>query len=239
MYRLGFLCSLVFRARPLPAGRVLLCAVLAVALVAWAGCGGGGPASEEELAEEDGIGEIQFVDEPTREAVPAEQVDVIGRFVQETAILLPDMEFLDTQAFYLDELQRVARDFQSHIEAGEEEGTGLEWVVDVHETVLDWDEIQAVLAQQEFSEDHRVRYGEIYVGLVEAYYRLAFSADRVLGAAVILGPSGRVVEELALDERRRYRILLKQADYFGKLADEKIGEIIESVDAEWFALNTR
>lgn len=205
----------------------------ALLLLTLAGCGGGGDEPE------DGIGEIEFVDEPTATPGPAEQVDAIGEFLEETALLLPDMEYLDTQAFYLEELQQVARDVSAHIEEGQAEEVSLEWVVAVHRTVQAWDSLQALLAVQQVSGSHRERFGEIYVGMIESYYRIAFGADRLLGAAVILGPTGRTAEDMSLEERRRYTVLLNQAAYFARIADEKISEIRTSVDSESFALDSR
>ena len=208
--------------------------VFFIAVLVLPACGGGGDAPD------DGIDEIEFVDEPT--AVPGGaggEVDVIGEFLQETVLLLPDMEYLDTQDFYLGELQEVARDITSHIEEGRDGEVGLEWVVGVHRTVLSWDALQAVLGEQEVSKEHRDRFGEIYVGMVESYYRLAFGADRLLGAAVILGPSGRTREEMSLEEERRFRVLLNQASYFAEIADEKVVDVIASVQNESLALHQR
>ena len=212
----------------------LLATVLVCLLFLVGACGGGGG----EL--DDGIEEIEFADEPT--AVPGESagdVDVIGEFLRDTVVLLPDMEYLDTQSFYLGELQEVARDISSHIEAGEDDDIGLPWVVGVHRTVLSWDALQGILGAQDVSVEHRDRYGEIYVGMVESYYRLAFSADRLLGAAVILGPSGRTRSEMSLEEERRFRVLLNQASYFVEIADEKVLEVMTSVDDELVALHQR
>ena len=211
-----------------------LALVMVLSLAAVAGCGGGG-----EEGVDDGIDEIEFVDEPTPTGAPAVQVDVIAEFLQETVLVLPDMEYLDTQAFYLSELEEVARDVTSHIEGGQGDDVGLEWVVGVHRTVLRWDELQGVLAKQEVSVEHRERFAEIYVGMVEAYYRLAFSADRLLGAAVVLGPTGRSVMDMGLEEERRFRVLMNQAGYFAEKADEKVSEIRISVDSESFALGSR
>ena len=209
-------------------GGLYLCLLAAVL-----GCGGGAEAADD-------IEEIRFVDEPT--AVPASvggEVDVIGQFLQETVLLLPDMEYLDTQSFYLSELQEVARDITSHIEDGRDGDVGLEWVVAVHRTVLQWDALQAVLGGQEVSGEHRQRYSAIYVGMVESYYRIAFGADRLLGAAVILGPSGRTNQEMSLEEERRFRVLLNQASYFAQIADEKVAEVMTSVDDEFLNLDQR
>ena len=207
--------------------------VLSVAVLGL-GCGGGGGGGD------DGIGEIEFVDEPTPvPAVAAGEVDVIGEFLQETVLLLPDMEYLDTQSFYLTELQEVARDISAHIEDGREADVGLEWVVAVHRTVLEWDALQAVLGGQEVSVEHRSRYGGIYLGMIESYYRIAFGADRLLGAAVILGPSGRTREDMSLEEERRFRVLLNQASYFADIADEKVAEVMATVDDEFLALDQR
>ena len=184
---------------------MLAAVVVGLLSVAFAGCGGG------DGVVDDGLDELEFVDEPTPSVGPVEQVDVIGQFLQEMVLLLPDMEYLDTQAFYIEELQEVARDIISHIEGGEGDEAGLEWVVSVHRTVLEWDGLQSLLAQQEVSFEHRDRYGVIYVGMIESYYRIAFAADRLLGAAVILGPTGRTSGELSLEERRRYRVLMNQA----------------------------
>ena len=208
---------------------VLVCLLFVVAA-----CGGGGGEVD------DGIDEIEFADDPTPVAGEgAGEVDVIGEFLRETVLLLPDMEYLDTQSFYLAELQEVARDISSHIEDGGDDEIGLPWVVGVHRTVLSWDALQGILGAQDVSVDHRERYGEIYVGMVESYYRLAFSADRLLGAAVILGPSGRTRAEMTLEEERRFRVLLNQAAYFAEIADEKVLEVMTSVDNESVALHQR
>lgn len=115
--------------------RLVVAAVILSLCSVAAACGGGGGEAD------DGIGEIQFEDEPTLVPVVAsgDGVDVIGEFLQETVLLLPDMEYLDTQSFYLGELQEVARDIAGHIEDGQDGEVGLEWVVAVHRTVLDWD----------------------------------------------------------------------------------------------------
>lgn len=226
-----------FLRRPLGFSFLRWLACLAVVLSTGAvglACGSGGGEND------DGIEEIQFVDEPTLvPAVASGEVDVIGQFLQDTVLLLPDMEYLDTQSFYLDELQEVTRDLSAHIEDGQEGDVGLEWVVAVHRTVLDWDALQAVLGSQEVSSEHRNRYGGIYLGMIESYYRIAFGADRLLGAAVILGPSGRIKDEMSLEEERRFRVLLNQASYFAEIADEKVAEVMATVDDEFLALDQR
>ena len=195
-----------------------LCAMTFI-LGSMGACGGG----DEDMF--DGIGEIEFVDEPTATPAPVERGDVIGEFLQDTALLLPDMEYLDMQAFYLDELQRVARDLSSYVGQGQSEASGLEWVVTVHRMVLEWDALQSLLVEQPVSSQHREQYGDIYVGMIESYYRIAFGVDRVLGAAVILGPTGRTADEMSFEERRRYLMLLNQAEYFAEIADEKLSEM--------------
>ena len=213
-------------------GALVVGTVAVVCLLVLA-CGGGGP---EGAPEADGIDEIDFVDEPTPTPLLAQQVDVIGVFLENTALLLPDMEYLDTQGFYLERLQLVARDITGHIEEGRLGEVGLEWVVGVHRTVLEWDELQALLAEQDVDLAQREKYGVIYVGMIEAYYRIAFASDRLLGAAVILGPTGRAASDMSLEEERRYRVLLNQATYFAEIADQKVTEIRTSVDSESFAL---
>ena len=204
-------------------------------LVSSLACGGGGEEADG------GIGEIDFVDQPTATPLPVSgrQQDAIGNFLQETALLLPDMEYLDSQVFYLEELQEVARDIASHIESGQVGDAGLDWVIGVHRTVLEWDALQSVLAEQEVGAEQRERYGEIYVGMVESFYRIAFAVERLLGAVVALGPTGRTVAELELEEERRFRILLNQAAYFAEIADRKVSEVRSGVDAESFEIGSR
>ena len=188
----------------------LLCAVA---------CGGAGKSPEFEL--------LEFEAVPT----PAVAFEGGGQGVSVDGKILDEINYLYGYQVLLDELVLLNRDLvnMTLFEAGM--SPGLDWVIDVHNITREADEMFSLVLSQRISHVQRERHGGMYLRGLEIVQVLAYGADRLMAAALQIGPSGRDLEVMSKDEVNRFRTFVREAGFFFRDADDLLIVQVKEVGA--------
>ena len=165
-------------------------AVLPVLLLLTLGCGllPGGDAEAGEL------GLIDFGDDPefTDESAPPPSLEeAVDRALYIDPLVLIEIRFLFNFQVRLERLRRVVRDLNGVLEYSAPADVDLDWVVEVHEVTRESDDYFLALTSMELPDSQRDQYGYLHIGTLEVVQVAALGSDRLLAAAVLVGPSGR------------------------------------------------
>ena len=202
-------------------------AVLAIALLLSLsfGCGlfGGGGGSEE-------IPLMEF-DNPPETPVPAGEapdVELLPPVLPgfDPAVLV-EVGFLYGYQVHSEALLRVNRDLQSLLEYGGPTDVDLDWVIDVHEVTEDADDFFERMTGMDIPVSQRERYEYLYLGMLETIQVMAFGADRVLAAAILVGPGGRSLPVMTPEESDRFLTLVRESRFYLRDAENLVERQLE------------
>ena len=183
-------------------------------------CFGGGGESGE-------IGLIEFEAEPTQ--VPED--DGVDRAFSVDGEVLDEINFLYGYEVLLEDLVRLNHDFVRMAEYDTGVSLGLDWVIDVHNVTREADELFSLVLSQRISHVQRERHGGMYLRGLEIIQVLAYGSDRLMAAALEIGPSGRDLEVMSQDEVNRFQTFVREAGFFFRDADELLELQVEEVGA--------
>ena len=184
-------------------------ALAAVILLLCGGCFFGGGSSEPEL--------MEFTDEEPSAPVAAPVVAEVERLdVSVAPLVLERLNYIYSYQVWLETLRRAARDLRSVQESGSggEESPGLEWVIDVHEVTAEADRVFALFLAVELPATQAEAYFDLFVQGIEAVQVLSYGSDRLLAAALVVGPGGRTADTLDLAESVRFQTYLRESSVF-------------------------
>lgn len=188
-----------------PSGRfvLFLAAVALFALVL--GCSG----DELEALEFD------FSDLPDEEADagPPPTVDPFARLFDHDQRELR-LAYLHDVGAVLYQVERSRRDIVKLIEDALSEPTDLDWVVDAHTAHRSSEELRLRAYSYPLPEEIAEDYITFHAAFLETVQLYAFAADRLLGAAILLGPSGRISSDMLPAESSDYRSMLTEGMYY-------------------------
>ena len=161
---------------------------------------------------EDGdLGMIEFDDEGE---VVLEPEEIIARALSIDPEVLIEIRFLYYFQVRLERLRQVIRDLNSAVEHSGPVDVGLDWVIEVHEATRESDDFFRVLTSLEVPESQREQYEYLHIGMLETIQVAAYGADRLLAASVVVGPSGRSMLNMDIEEIDRFETLLREARFF-------------------------
>ena len=204
---------------------VALLLVLALVSISSLGCGllgfGGDDDSEEFLE----LDVIQFADDlPTLE--PEEEV---ARALSIDPDILEEIRFLYNLQVRLEGLRQVVRDLHSMLDYSGPGDIDLDWVAEVHEVTRESDDYFQVLTSLEVPASQREQYQYLYIAMLESVQVLGYGADRLLAAAVLVGPSGRSMLNMSGEEVDAFQTLMRESQFFlsdaEALVDRRITEV--------------
>ena len=207
---------------------VALLLVLAVVSISTLGCGllgfggdGGDGDSEESLE----LDVIQFADDlPTLE--PEEEV---ARALSIDPDILEEIRFLYNYQVRLEGLRQVVRDLHFMLDYSGPGDIDLDWVAEVHEVTRESDDYFQVLTSLEVPASQREQYQYLYIAMLESVQVLGYGADRLLAAAVLVGPSGRSMLNMSGEEVDAFETLMRESQFFlsdaEALVDRRITEV--------------
>ena len=89
--------------------------------------------------------------------------------------------------------------------------------MEVHEVTRESDDYFLALTSMELPESQRDQYGYLHIGTLEVVQVAALGSDRLLAAAVLVGPSGRSLLNMGDDERDEFETRIREARFY--LAD--------------------
>ena len=190
---------------------VLFCGSLMLLLAASAGCLFGGSASGDEA--QDDFELMEFSDpEPT--AIPVEEVELSLGI---NSLVLEELAYLYRRQVMLEQLSQANRDLVVVMETDvgrDPEPLGLDWVIEVHETVAESRRISDLALSMPVPEYQREKHAELFLGELRAVQVMSYGSSRLLEAATVIGPGGRNVDLLGPEEYGRFQGLMREAGYF-------------------------
>lgn len=201
----------------------ILAAVIAVVWVVYGFFFGG----EAEL------GLIDFGDEGAEESdylsPSTNEASELDAFYEVPDELLIEVDYMFAHQIYLTVLGRVNQDLLSLTAYKAESDVDLDWVIEVHAATLEAEETFALLADVPLPGNNRELYLGYKLGMLESLQISAEGATRLLAASIVLGPSGRSLPNLSVDERVEFDSLLDQSAFYLNQADDFITEEQEHV----------
>ena len=82
-------------------------------------------------------------------------------------------------------------------------------MIDVHEVTEEADFFFERMTGMEIPGSQREQYEYLYLGMLETIQVMAFGSDRVLAAALLVGPGGRSLAIMPPEERDRFLTLVR------------------------------
>ena len=196
------------RRRPATALSLALAALL---LLVAAACGGGDDPLE-------GL-EFVFDDEETADGA-AGTAEAAPTVVSPYARLYAD-DWRHSRVAYVYDMQAMAMDMEHSLrsmvrmlESGRDGDGSLDWVVQVHDLHRNSEELRLRAYNFALDEDLVEDYVEFHASFLEAVQIYALGADRMLEAAILLGPTGRTVGDLTASERAEFVSLLGEGVFY-------------------------
>ena len=206
---------------------IVLLLVLTLVSISTLGCGllgfGGDGGSDGSLDME----MIQFADDlPTPE--PEDAAAAAVRSLRIDPDILVEINFLYNFQVRLEGLRQVVRDLNSMLDYSGPGDIDLDWVAEVHEVTRESDDYFKVLTSLDVPGSQREQYEYLYISMLEIVQVSGYGADRLLAAAVIVGPSGRSMLNLSGEEVDEFQTLMRESEFFlsdaERLVDRRITE---------------
>ena len=208
---------------------VALLLVLALFSISTLGCGllgfGGDGDSEDSLE----LDLIQFSDDlpEPEEAAEAAEAEVALALSIDPDILV-EIHFLYNFQVRLEGLRQMVRDLHSMLDYSGPGDIDLDWVAEVHEVTRESDDYFKVLTSLDVPVSQRAQYQYLYIAMLESIKVSGYGADRLLAAAVIVGPSGRSMLNMSEEEIDAFQTLMRESRFFlsdaEKLVDLRVTE---------------
>ena len=102
-------------------------------------------------------------------------------------------------------------------------------MAEVHEVTRESDDYFQVLTSLEVPASQREQYQYLYIAMLESVQVLGYGADRLLAAAVLVGPSGRSMLNMSGEEVDAFQTLMRESQFFlsdaEALVDRRITEV--------------
>ena len=185
--------------------------------------GEGGSSGEMELIE---FGDELPAPDPGLDSGPAE---VEFQTLQVDPRILEEIYFLYNFQVRVEGLQQVIRDLSSMLQYTGPGDIDLEWVAEVHEVTRESDAYFRVLTSLVVPESQRGQYGYLHIGLLETVQVSGFGSDRLLAAAVLVGPSGRSMVSMSGEEVDEFETLMRESAFFLRDAERRVDTRIQEL----------
>ena len=207
---------------------IALLLVLTLVSISTLGCGllgfGGDGDSEGSLDME----MIQFADDLPTPEPDAASAAAAARTLMIDPDILVEIHFLYNFQVRLEGLRQVVRDLNSMLDYSGPGDIDLDWVAEVHEVTRESDDYFKVLTSLDVPGSQREQYEYLYISMLEIVQVSGYGADRLLAAAVIVGPSGRSMLNLSGEEVDEFQTLMRESGFFlsdaERLVDRRITE---------------
>ena len=184
----------------------LVVLVLLFGMFLGTGCGllGGGEGGDGE------IGLLEFDAPP-----PTVELDVVvQRALSFDQRVIVEIQFLYGYQVRMETFQRINRDLLSLLDYSNPADVDLDWVIAVHtateETEVFFNEVTGLRVP----ESQREQYEYIFIGMLEAVQVAGYGLDRLLAAAVLVGPNGRSLLSMSRQESEQFDVLMREAGFY-------------------------
>ena len=207
---------------------VVLMLLVVLASLSLSGCGMlglGGDGDGDGEAEAESLDLIDFGDD----LIGFGRGQVVAEALSVDPGSLVEISFLYNFQVRMERLQRMIRDLDSTSDYSSPSDVNLEWVAEVHEVTREADDFFRELTSLEFPDAQRIQYEYLYVGMLEAVQIAGFGSDRLLAAAVLVGPSGRSLLNMEGVEADRFDALIRESEFFLRDAERRADRDIDSI----------
>ena len=128
-------------------------------------------------------------------------------------------------------LPLLTGDIENLVDTGRTSEAGLDWVVAVHDMHRASEELRFRAYAYEVNEVLVLDYVDFHASFLEGVQVFSRSADRLLQAAIVLGPSGRSVNDLPTDVRSDYNSLVSEGGFFSQDTEVLVTRSSEDLQA--------
>ena len=183
--------------------RLLLACVLVALVPFLVSCGG-----EEPF-------EFDFDDLPPEEEVdtgPPPTLDPFRRLTGQE-LRLVRLDYLHDVGAMLAQIERSRRQIILLVDDAAEP-VSTDWVVDVHTAHRTSEEMRLRFYSFPLPADLAEDYVTFHAGFLETVQMYSYAADRLVAAAITLGPTGRVSTDMDASQESEFRSLLAEANYY-------------------------
>ena len=205
---------------------IALLLVLTLVSISTLGCGLLGFGGDGDSGASLDMEMIQFADD-----LPTPEPDAAAAAARSLIVdpdILVEIHFLYNFQVRLEGLRQVVRDLNSMLDYSGPGDIDLDWVAEVHEVTRESDDYFKVLTSLDVPGSQREQYEYLYIDMLEVVQVSGYGADRLLAAAVIVGPSGRSMLNLSGEEVDEFQTLMRESEFFlsdaERLVDRRITE---------------
>ena len=217
--------------------RILSLVSLLVCVPFLVGCGLFSPVGADAGSDPEGLPPrmelIQFDDDLPPDLQMEAPSAASGEEQMRSLVVDPDVlvqvRFLYNLQVRLEGLRRVIRDLSSMLDHDGPGEVDLDWVAEVHEVTREADEYFRVLTSLQVPESQMERYGVIYLDILDVVQLASYGSDRVLAAAVLVGPSGRSLLNMPVREVDEFNTLVRESGFFLEEAEDRVEDGITGV----------
>ena len=202
-------------------------ALVGALLVLMVGCSfGGGSGEEFEMMSFEDEGEAGVSGDAALEQPMVHDVSV-------RPLVLEELNYLLGHQAWLESLRQLNRDMVRMIEESGEGEAGLPWVVDVHEVTRESDDVFALVLSVEIPDTQAPVHFELYLSALQTVQVMAYGSDRLLASALVVGPSGRLVSDLGVEDEVRFKTFSREAAFFlrdaERLLDDDFDRVLDAI----------
>lgn len=148
----------------------------------------------------------------------ATPVTVTEEVVADLAIdgfLMAEIHYLFYYREIAQSLVALNRSFESQSSrSGSQSELDLGWVVDVHDLMARSEEVYTRFFELESDDTIRDKYSRLYLDTLRAIDLMVVGRDRLLSAAILLGPTGRSYSDMLESDQLVFNTLLAEAVYW-------------------------
>ena len=143
--------------------------------------------------------------------------------------ILVEVKFLYGHQVRLERLQRVIRDLMALAEYENASEVDLEWVAEVHGVTEESEYFFDAVLGMRVPQGLMVAYNTLLVGALETVEMTQFGSDRLLAAAVKVGPNGRGLLTMPEDEADEFHTFIRETRFYLRDSERLIEKEMDSV----------
>ena len=191
----------------------------------WISGGSGGDSSD---------GAIELIDfgpddpQEFQRTVQEKRVEVAQGFMLEPRTL-GTVRFVYQHQVLLERLTRMLDRLENTLQDTSPAEVDLEWVIEVHETTRAADALFVEIIDHDVPDYLEDDFGHLYLALLDVVKFVGVAVDRALAAGLEVGPSGRSLLAMTPEERARFRVLIRESEYYLEASRELLGEQVKEV----------
>ena len=195
---------------------------LVLCLLFSVGCGGGdGELGMLEFGPDDEV--------PDYSDSPSGSQGVSSLALSVNPNVLIEIRFLYEHQVRMETLQQLNRDLTNLLEYEGPSDVDLDWVIEVHDVTEEADEFFLLVTSQRVPESQRNSYEHAFVGMLEAVQVMGLGLDRVLSAALTVGPTGRSLLHMSPREVDEFDTLIREARFYLRDSDRLVEGQLDAV----------